>query len=317
MKRIFLYSAIILFLVFFPQYSCADVIDKIVAVVNNEIITQREVDTMLIPVYEQFRTIYSGTELIKRVEAARQEIMERIIEEKLILSEAKKANIDISEREIDDMMDQMKKRFATKKELDKALLEQNMTLKELRAKYKEQLMSRKFVFQKVGSFVTVTPVEIKEYYDSHPEEFTIPEQIRLRNILIKPRPNFPPERAAQAARDILVRLKAGEDFGEIARAVSSGPGASDGGLTGYAKRGDLMPDIEKAVFGKNAGEITDVIQTPEGFHIFKVEEKIDKRLVDLAEARRGIDEMLFGQKIRVKLKDWFAEAKKRAYIAFK
>lgn len=317
MSRRFLYSIIAVFFITVSPCLLAAVIDKIVAVVNNEIITQREVDMVLIPVYEQYRNIYSGQELIRRMEAARQEVMERIIEEKLILSEAKKANIEVTEREIDEKVDEMMKRFSTKKELDKALLEQNMTIKELRARYKEQLMSRKFVFQQVGALVTVTPVEIKEYYDSHSEEFTVPDQVKLRNILIRPRPNFPPERAGQAAKDILIRLKAGEDFGEIAKAVSSGPGASDGGLTGYVKRGDLMPEIEKAVFGKNTGEITDIIQTPEGYHIFKIEEKIEKKLLDLSEVRRNIDEIIFSQKIRVKLKDLLADFKKRAYIAFK
>jgi len=316
-RKIFFCLMTALYLALAAQSARADVIDKIVAVINNEIITQREVDTILLPVYEQYRTIYSGQDLIKRLEEARQEVMQRLIEDKLILSEAKKAKVEISDAEIEDKVKDMRKRFTTQKELERALLEQNMTLKELRARYREQMMSRTFIMQQVGATITVTPVEIQEYYETHPEEFTVPAQIRMRNILIIPRPDFPSERAAVVAGDILKRLQNGEDFGQIARAVSKGPGAAEGGITDYVTRGDLMPEIEKVVFAKNIGELTDVIQTSAGYHIFKIEDKKEKRHMELSEARRPIDDMLFNRKITVELRSLVAELKKRAYIAFK
>ncbi len=295
----------------------ADVIDKIVAVVNNEIITQREVDEVLMPAYEQYRTVYSGQELIKKLEEARQEVMERVIEEKLILGEAKKANVEVTEPEIEAKIKEMVGRFDSRKEMEKALLKQNLTLKDLRARYKEQIMSRKYVFQYVGASITVTPKEIQEYYDAHKKEFEIPEQIKMRNILIKPSPDLPPERAAEAANDALKRLREGEDFGQVAAAVSSGPGASEGGVMGYVKRGDLMPEIDKVVFAMKVGELSDVIQTPAGYHIFKIEEKGESRQLELSDVRKDIDNIIFSDKIRVKLKELLIELKKRAYIAFK
>jgi len=316
-RKIFFYLITALYLALAAPSARADVIDKIVAVVNNEIITQREVDSILLPVYEQYRTIYSGQDLIKRLEEARQEVMEKLIEDKLILSEAKKAKVEISDAEIESKVKDMRKRFTTHKELERALLEQNMTLKELRARYREQMMSRKFIMQQVGATITVTPVEIHEYYETHPEEFTIPEQIKMRNILIIPRPDFPAERAAVAAGDILKSLQDGNDFGQIARAVSKGPGAAEGGITDYVTRGELMPEIEKVVFAKNIGELTDVIQTSAGYHIFKIEDKKEKRHMELSEARRPIDDMLFNRKITTELRSLVAELKKRAYIAFK
>jgi len=107
-RKIFFYLITALYLALAAPSARADVIDKIVAVVNNEIITQREVDSILLPVYEQYRTIYSGQDLIKRLEEARQEVMEKLIEDKLILSEAKKAKVEISDAEIESKVKDMR-----------------------------------------------------------------------------------------------------------------------------------------------------------------------------------------------------------------
>lgn len=318
MKRIVFASVIITFLAAFTAFSGAAVVDRIVVVVNNEIITQREVDIMLAPVYSQYRSMYKGEELIKMLEDVREKILKQLIEDRLIFSEAKKLNITIEEKEIDARIDEMRSKVGSERELENMLNEQNLTLNELRARYKEKIMIRKLVDQKVGAKIIITPLEVKNYYNGNKDSFMQPEEIRLRSILIKPSKERGGEAGAlQVIRDLMKRLKEGCGFEGLAKEYSDTPGVDESGSMGYVKKGDLMPQIEKIVFNLKEGEITEIIQSSLGYHIFKVDEKKIRRMRELAEVRQDIEEFLYREKAGQKLKGWIDSLAKSAYIEFK
>lgn len=293
------------------------VVDKIVVVVNNEVITQGEIDRMLAPLYQHYRSIYQGPDLVNKLDEARQKIMGQLIEEKLLLGEAKKLNIEVEDKELSTKLGEAQKRFGSKEMFDRALAEQRMTLKDLKAKYRDQMMVRKLVDQKVGSRVLITPVEVSEYYRSHAAEFVQPEEVKLRNILIKPGPDLTAEKALELAELIDRQLKEGADFADLARTYSEGPGASDGGVMGYQKRGDLLPEIESMVFGLKEGEMSGMLKTDIGYFFFKVDEKRGGKTLSLSEARGQIEEIIYNEKGREKMKSWVDGLKKNAYIAFR
>ncbi len=299
-------------------FSYAAVVDKIVVVVNNEIITQREVDIMLAPVYAQYRNMYKGEELIRMLEDVREKILKQLIEDRLIFSEAKKFNIVIDEKEVDARIDEMKSKVGSERDLEAMLNEQNLTLNELRARYKEKIMIRKMIDQKVGARIIITPLDVKNYYNDNKESFMQPEEIKLRTILIKPRPERGGDAGAlDTMRDIMKRLKEGGGFEGLAKEYSDGPGTDDGGLMGYVKRGDLMPQIEDIVFNLKDGEITGIIKSPLGYHVFKVDEKKVRRTRGLAEVRQDVEEFLYREKASQRLKSWIDSLAKSAYIEFK
>lgn len=318
MKKMVFASVIITVLTALTALSRAAVVDKIVVVVNNEIITQREVDIMLAPIYGQYRNMYKGEELIKMLEDVREKILKQLIEDRLIFSEAKKLNITIEEKEVDAKIDEMKNKVGSERELENMLNEQNLTLNELRARYKEKIMIRKLIDQKVGAKIIITPLEVKNYYNENKDSFMQPEEIRLRTILIKPRKEQGGEAGSlQLMRDIMKRLKEGCDFEGLAKEYSDAPGASEGGLMGYVKKGDLMPQIEDIVFNLKEGEITGIIQSPLGYHVFKVDEKRIRRMKELAEVRQDIEEFLYREKASQRLRGWIDSLAKSAYIEFK
>jgi peptidyl-prolyl cis-trans isomerase SurA len=318
MKRIVFTLAIITVLAALTAFSYAAVVDKIVVVVNNEIITQREIDIMLAPIYSQYSTMYKGAELIKMLEDVREKILKQLIEDRLIFSEAKKLNIIIDEKEIDAKIDEMRKKVGSETDLESMLNEQNLTLNELRARYKEKIMTRKLIDNKVGAKIIITPLEVKNYYNSNKENFMQPEEIKLRTILMKPDKDKGQEAGAlQLAKDVLKRLKEGCDFEGLAKEYSDGQGASEGGLMGYVKKGDLMPQIEDIVFNLKDGETTGIIQSPLGYHIFKVDERKIRRMRELPEVRQDIEEFLYREKATQKLKGWIDSLSKSAYIEFK
>jgi peptidyl-prolyl cis-trans isomerase SurA len=318
MKRIVFASVIITVLAAFTALAGAAVVDRIVVVVNNEIITQREVDIMLAPVYGQYRNMYKGEELIKMLEDVREKILKQLIEDRLIFSEAKKLNITIEEKEVDVKIDEMRNRVGSERELENMLNEQNLTLNELRARYKEKIMIRKLVDQKVGAKIIITPLEVKNYYNDNKDSFMQPEELKLKTILIKPKKEQGGDAGSlQLIRDLMKRLKEGCGFEELAKEYSDAPGAGEGGLMGYVKKGDLMPQIEDIVFNLKEGEITGIIQSPLGYHIFKVDEKRIRRMRELAEVRQDIEEFLYREKASQKLKGWIDTLAKSAYIEFK
>ena len=296
----------------------AAVVDRIVVVVNNEIITQREIDILLIPVYAQYRTAYQGADLIRKLEEAREGIIKQLIEDRLILSEAKKQNITVEDKEIDAKVEEIKKKVGSDRDLEAMLGEQNLTVKELRDRYKEKIMIRKLIDQKVGARIIITPLEVKDYYNEHKDDFLQPEAAALRQILIKPKEGPAGEEEALARiRDVVKRLKEGCDFAALAKEYSQGPNPAEGGMMGYVKKGDLMPKIEDIIFNLREGEVSGIIQSPLGYHIFMVVEKKVRKIKDLQEVRQEVDEYLYREKANQKLRGWIDSLTKNAYIEFK
>jgi len=292
--------------------SAAEVVDKIEVIVNDEMITRREIDRLLAPVYEKFKTIYDGETLLFKASEARQKIIEQLIEDRLIYSEAKKYNISVDDKDIEEKIQTAINKVGGRQEFDKALAEQKITIKELRTRYKEQAMSRRVIEQKVGSKVLITPLEVESYYANNIDRFASPEEVLVRNILITPESD--PARAANLVKEISKRLKEGCDFGGLAKIYSQGPAAEEGGLMGYVKRGDLMPELEDVVFKLKEGEVSGIVQTQAGYHIFKVEEKRPGKTRSLKEARRDVEESIFMEKMNQKVKAWVEGLKKNAYI---
>lgn len=296
----------------------SEVIDKIAIIVNGEIITQSEIDRMLFPLFQQYRTMYQGGELESKIEEARQKIVQQLIEDRLILCEAKKLNMEVLDKEVEEKIEETAdSRFGSRAAFEAAMAEQRVTMKELKERYRDQIMTRRLVDQKIGSKIVVTPVELNDYYNKRSAEFVHPEMVKLRNILLKPKEGVSASKTADLAKEISRRLRSGGDFAELARIYSDGPGADEGGLMGYSKKGDLLPEIEKVVFNMKEGEVSDMIQTGLGYHIFKMEERVQQKVLPLESVRRDIEELIYRDKVKDKLKGWIEGLKKNAYIAFK
>ena len=317
MKKILPFLLISAFIFFAIRPLFAEVIDKIAIVVNSEIVTQGEIDRMLEPIYEQYRTQYTGNVLIKKLDEARQKIIEQLIEDRLILSEARRLNIEIDDKDIDDKVNDAVKRFGSMENFEKLLIQQHIAMRDLRMRYREQLMIRKAIDQKVGAKIQISPTEISDYYNKHPAEFVRPQTMKLRNILIRPREDLSPEKALELANQISKKLKEGGDFSELAKRFSEGPGAAEGGLMEDVKNADLMPGIEKALSTLKEGDTSSVIQTNAGYHIFKIEEKKSAGTFTLFEVRRDVEDIIFRKKMHEKVELWLQGLKKNAYIAFK
>ncbi|HEX8751377.1 MAG TPA: peptidylprolyl isomerase, partial [Nitrospira sp.] len=173
------------------------------------------------------------------------------------------------------------------------------------------------VDREVRSGVMVADPEMKRYYQEHRDRFALPEEYTLSQILIKPRSADDLVEAKSKTRDIMALLKQGESYEDLALRYSDGPNASRGGRLGLVRQGELLPAIERGVSNLSEGGISDVIESPEGLHIVRLEDKKPKQFRPYEEVRQEIQALVFQQKSEDMFQAWLADLKNKAYIEIK
>ena len=317
MRKINIYILLLVLTVLFPAGLWAQTVNKVVAVVNEEIITQQDVDQLLSVLYAQEVQAYKGDELLQKMEELKRDILQQIIEDKLILSRAKEMGVKAREEEVNDKLEYVKNGFPSEEAFYDMLKTQGITIANLKDRYRDQIKIKKLIEYEVGSKISVLPSEVAEYYDRHREEFKKEEKRKVRHILIKAENNVDFELAKVEIDRAYAALKEGADFADVAREYSQGPHRQEGGAMGYVGQGEMLEELDKAIFSLNVGEFSEPIKSSVGYHIFKVEDATSSGYYSLEEAQPAIKKMLSQNKFRQKLKEWLDELKREAYIDIK
>ena len=287
--------------------SAAQVQDRIVAIVNSDLIMQSEMKRDLAPERERIQKEYRGEALMRRLRTAEYMALTSMIERTLQLQEAKAKGVEVSDQEVGQALQQMKRQGETIDERNPA------NMKNVR----EQLILLKVVDREVRSGVMVGESELKRYFQEHRDRFALPEEYTFSQILLKPRsPDDTAEAKAKAA-EITALLKRGEPFEDLALRFSDGPNASRGGRLGLVRQGELLPGIERVIAKLVPGGISDTIETSEGLHIVRLEDKQPKQFRPYEEVRVEIQGLVFQQKSEDIFQEWLAELKNKAYIEIK
>jgi parvulin-like peptidyl-prolyl isomerase len=316
----------ILLVLFFPVYSVrAEVVDKIVAVVNDEPITQSELDIYLAPIYHQYKSVYFGEDFQEKMNDARLKLLNQLIEDKLVLQEAKKLGVTVSDSEIDEKLNELKSHFKSDEEFQNLLSQQGLTLKQMRKRFEDQIAIRKLHQYEIRSKVVISPKDVEAFFDAHKDEFKLPERVKLSTIMLRKKQQnlVEGEKTASSSRDpqmklaqeILQKLKKGESFEKLAKQYSEESHAAQGGDVGMVGRGDLIPEIEEAIFKLEKGGLSEVVESSVGFHIFRVEDKQPPKDRTLEEVREEIQGILYREKSRDRFEKWMNNLKNHAYIS--
>jgi peptidyl-prolyl cis-trans isomerase SurA len=296
----------------------ARVVEKIAAVVGNQIVLASEVEEKAAILMQDLNRITDPDKRAARASSLRREVLDRLIDDELILQQASELKLTVSSEQIDASIEEIKKQNnIDDKQLRDALRAQGMTMSAYRADLKRQLLRFRVLNVAVGSRVNVSDDEVKAYYDRHMKEMAN-VQVRASHVFVA----IPEgadvgavaDKQAQAEK-ILKRAKAGEDFAKLARELSDDAATrGEGGDLGYFGKDMLPKPIEEMVFAMKPGDIRGPVRADRGFHVIKLVDRKTKDPKPLEEVRDDIRMQLRQKDMERQTKVYLAELRKKALV---
>ncbi|MBI5454019.1 MAG: SurA N-terminal domain-containing protein [Deltaproteobacteria bacterium] len=300
----------LLFVTLFCAPAKAEVVDRVVAVINDSIITLSELNAAAAMATEKLSL--ADKDDGKKSEELRSKMLDGLIEQKLVKQAADRAGIDISEREIDLAVEDVKRQNGlTQESLLLALAQSGLTYKEYREQLKEQIRQVKFINKEIRSKIMVLPEDIEAYWRQHQNEFISPPSYRLNMIFIPSAEKDVYKLRLKAVED---GIKKGEPFGALAKEYSEGFGAAEGGEMGWMKAGELDKPVAEAASKLKAGGIAGPIVGQEGAYFIELVEMRPAGTLPLEDVRGRIQDKLFKKTMDERFDFWLEEVKKYAHI---
>jgi peptidyl-prolyl cis-trans isomerase SurA len=296
----------------------AEVVDRIVAIVNNDIIALSELNTVLTPYTAKIQSMrYPLEKQRQMLYKVREELLNKLIDQTLTDQEVKRLKVSVSEREIDSSIERVKEAsYYTDEDLREALNNDGFSMDEYREKVKEQILRAKLVNIAIKSKVIITTKDIKKYYDQHPEIYGGNKKYHLWNILI-PTPSFTGKSGMSEIKKemngIYKKLNAGEAFTTLAKTRSDGSKAKGRDL-GLFRISALAPQLQDAIKELKPGEYTSVLETDQGYQIFFVQEIKNADQKALKDVAAEIESKLFNSIVEEKYNSWLKDLRKTSHI---
>jgi peptidyl-prolyl cis-trans isomerase SurA len=303
--------------------SKGQVVEEIIARVNNEIITlsdYQKADESLKQEVAQDCQGCAPDKIQAEIKDQEKNLLSGLIDNALLLERAKDMSINVDTdliKQLDDIRKQNK--LDTMEDLQKAVESEGLIWEDYKAQIKDKLMRDQVIRQEVAGHMDIAPEDVKQYYEAHKEEYEFPEQVVLAEIFLSTNGRTPEEVASieRKAQDLHDRVVRGQDFSQIAEKYSEGQTASDGGSIGTFKRGVLDKALDDAVFKLNKDQITEVIRVKTGFEILKVVEHYQAGLQPLSAVQDQIQNKLYMQKMEPAMRDYLAQLREESYVTVK
>ncbi|MDP3041157.1 MAG: peptidyl-prolyl cis-trans isomerase [Candidatus Omnitrophota bacterium] len=305
MKRIinflFLFVSVFLPTCYLPAVSyCLYAQDKAIAVVNNEIITQKDLADFLNFIRLQYSRQFQGKVLEEKVNSMKRDLLQRLIEDRLILQQAKLAKITYEPSRVKAKIDEAKKRYGSESDFEADLARQGLVRADLENKISEQMLMYNLIEQKVRSKIMVRPDEVTSFYSQNKGQFLKPEERILTLIILQDE---------SIAKTVSYQLRLGSKLEELASKFIF----TTDKLSASAGQ-QLRPEIEDTVFKLGIGEISNSVKIDTQYFVFRLDDIIGSQQLSLARAQDKIQVYLFEKKMQEELAKWIDELKKQSYI---
>ena len=297
-------------------------LDRVVAVVNDSVILQSELDARLAPVRAEAEQIADPQERARRLAKLSSQVLDEMVNDELIVQAAADSKIEVDSSEVQAALDEIKANNKLDDAgLKQALAAQGYTLDAYKADLKRQLLRLRAVNQLVAPKVNITDEDVRARYDELARRSASVSAVRLSHILIK-LPDHPTEQELAAAKEkaaqAILRVKNGESFADVAKQVSEDPStASTGGELGWFERGSINPDWENIVFSMEKGDVRGPVSGPDGLHVFYVSDIKKSDLKPFPEMKEQLQRELRRRAIDKATEQWLDELRKKAYIDIK
>ena len=296
----------------------ARVVEKIAAVVGDSVILGSEIEEKAAPLLAEVTRLPEPSKRAARAAALRREVLERLIDDELILQQATELKLTVTSEQVDASIDEIKRQNnIDDNQLRDALRAQGMSMAAYRADLKRQLLRFRVINIAVGSRVTISDEDVKSYYDRHMKSGAS-VQVRASHIFISIPDNADPGVIAEKqgqAKKLMERALAGEDFAKLARESSDDPATrAEGGDLGYFGKDMLPKAIEEMVFAMKPGEVRGPVRADRGFHVIKLVDRKTKDPKPLDEVKDDVRMQLRQKEMERQTKSYLAELRKKTLV---
>ena len=269
-------------LVFLPSLvSAAEIIEAIVIRVGDRMVTRTQYVKRLRDGYAEIEQTVAPAEVAAKKEDYRNNLANDLIAELLIKDRADRLGLTVSADEVKDAVDRLKQQYgiSTDQQFAESLQKSGLTRADMEARLRDTLLMNKVFSRELRGREDLTDKELRERYDREKEHYRLPERARLREIVIlKPSNAAAVDSARQRAEQLAAQARANADFSLLATTASESGTKSKGGDLGEVARGELLPDLDKAVFNANSGAVIGPIETKSGWHILKVDQRLQQHV---------------------------------------
>jgi peptidyl-prolyl cis-trans isomerase SurA len=319
MKKFFLLFGVFFFL-YGPISSSEAVVDRVVAVVNQEIITLSEVEKWINPLKEEIVT-EDRLEKQERTKALCRQVLEKLIEEKLIDQEVKKSGIKIPSKDVEAVLEDIKRRnAATEEDLEKALAVEGLTLETYKKQIEKTLQRQKLIHWSVKVETKVGEKELKEFYHENIGRYRTNETYRPSHVLfVIPKEARPEEirEIRKKCQKVLEKIKEGADFGEMALLYSEDASSKNRGDLGYVRKGELLAAFEREALRLKVGEVSGIVRTQFGFHIIKLLDRKGQDPLPFEEVKEKVQADYLESEMEKAFKQYISTLKEKSVIEIK
>ena len=296
----------------------AEVADGVKAVVHDSVITYLDVEDATAPVADELRRDFRNQPEVfnKKIDAALDENLERLLQDQLILHEFVNAGYNLPESIIDEYVQtRVRDRFGTRATLTKTLAAQGSTFEKFRRQIRDQFIIEQMRYANVSREIVVSPHKIETYYLAHTNDFKLAEQVKLRMIYL-PKGGDDAGQTRKLADEVLSKLKEGADFADMANLYSQGADRKQGGAREWEELSKLNTQIAAAAAKLNPGQVSDVVELPAACYLIKLEDKQSAHTRPLTEVRDEIEKILASEQRAVLARQWIERMRKKTFVRY-
>ncbi len=295
-----------------PSPALAVTANRIVAIVNDEVITDADIAAYMRSLVQEGEPLPDGEEGA----GMRRQVLVRLVEQRLMLQEARRAGVAATSDEVQRRLAAVRGRIGASEEaFRESLAASGITMEQMQERVREQILVQRVIAHKVRAGITVSPHEVARAIAANPELSKPGDRVRASHILIRVTDTRSADDAKAAAARIREQIVEGKaEFAELARQHSDDASKDAGGAMGWVAPGELLPSLDAALFALPAGEVSQPIETKLGVHILKTEERRSAASLNLLEANQAVERQLFDQKFNAAMAKWLEELKRKAYL---